>query len=153
MFLLGIVVFLGTTLMAMVMSGEIMMFVNVPSLLIVLPPALIITFASSDKQSRSNACRLLFSDDLHLNSGELNAAKQVFITFGNMNVFMGWIGVTIGIVAMGNMIDGDNMSQIFGPAFAVCTLTIFYALLIKALCYAAEAKIQSQVIKLASKCA
>jgi hypothetical protein len=30
MFLLGIIIFVGMTLMAMVMSGEIMMFVNVP---------------------------------------------------------------------------------------------------------------------------
>jgi uncharacterized membrane protein YkgB len=54
-FLLGIIVFISMTSKAMVISGEIMMFVNVLSFLIVVPPALMPTFASSLKQSRNNA--------------------------------------------------------------------------------------------------
>jgi len=150
MFLLGIIVFVGMTLMAMVMSGEIMMFVNVPSFLIVVPPALILTFASSEKQSRSNAFRLLFRENLHLNKAELNSAKHIFTTFGNMNMLMGWIGVIIGAIAMASNIESEVFSHTFGPAFAVCVLTLLYALLIKALCYAAEAKIQFKIINLAS---
>ena len=90
MFLLGIMVFVGMTLMAMVMSGEIMMFVNVPSFLILVPPALILTCASSSKQSRSHAFRVLFSEDLNLSREELNAAKQLFTTFGKMHRCCHW---------------------------------------------------------------
>jgi hypothetical protein len=145
-FLLGIIVFISMTSMAMVMSGEIMMFVNVLSFLIVVPPALILTFASSLKQSRNNAFRVLFSEDLNLNQEELNAAKQLFTTFANMNMLMGCIGVIIGAVAIASNIEAKAFSQIFGPAFAVCVLILLDALLIKALCYAAEAKIQFKII-------
>ena len=150
MFLLGIIIFVGMTLMAMVMSGEIMMFVNVPSFLIVVPPALILTFASSSKQSRSNAFRVLFSENLNLSREELNAAKQLYTTFGNMNMLMGCIGVVIGTIAIASNIEAKVFSQVFGPAFAVCVLPLLYSLLIKTLCYAAEAKIQFKIINLAS---
>lgn len=43
-----------------------------------------------------------------------------------------------------------KVSQVFGPAFSVCVLTLFYALLIKALWYAAEARIQFKIINLAT---
>ncbi|MBL4631220.1 MAG: hypothetical protein JKY14_08690 [Paraglaciecola sp.] len=149
MFLLGICTFVGVVAMAMIISGSIMMFINLPSLLIVIPPAVLITLASSSKQSRCHAVKLLLSEDINLGKVELIAAKQVFTTFGNMNMLMGWVGVVIGAIAMANTINGENISQVFGPAFSVCVLTLFYALLIKALCYAAEAKIQFKIITLA----
>jgi len=149
MFLLGMIVFVCATAMAMMLSGEIMMFVNVPSFLIVFPPALMLTLASTSKQSRSHGFKLLFSESEDLNLIELNAAKQVFTTFGNLNLLMGWIGVAIGAIAMASNIDSDSFSQVFGPAFSVCMLTLFYALLIKALCYAAAAKIQFKIINMA----
>jgi len=150
MFLLGIIIFVGMTLMAMLQSGEIMMFVNVPSCLIVVAPALILTCASSSKQSRSHAFRVLFSEDLDLSREELNAAKQLFTTFGNMNMLMASIGVVIGAIAIASNIEAKVFSQVFGPAFAVCVLPLLYALLIKTLSYAAEAKIQFKIINLAS---
>jgi flagellar motor component MotA len=146
MFLLGMIVFVGMIAMAMIISGEIMMFVNLPSLLIVIPPALMLTLASSSKQSRSHAFKLLFKDGLRLNNAELNAAKHVFTTFGNLNILMGCIGFIIGAIAMA----ANNESAVFGPAFAVCAITLLYAFLIKTLCYAAEAKIQFKIINLAS---
>jgi flagellar motor component MotA len=92
----------------------------------------------------------LFSEEVDLNSAELNAAKHLFTTCGNLSLLMGCIGVIIGAIAMGSTLNGENISQIFGAAFAVCVLTLFYFLLIKALCYAAEAKIQFKIINLAS---
>lgn len=150
MFLLGMIVFVAATAMAMVMGGEIAMFINLPSLIIVIPPALMLTLASTSKQSRIHAMQLLFNEETDLNSTELSAAKQVFTLFGNMNLFMGWIGVVIGAVAMASNIEPETFNQVFGPAFAVCLLTLFYALIIKALCYAAAAKIQFKIINLAS---
>jgi flagellar motor component MotA len=150
MFLLGMIIFVGMIVMAMMMSGEMMMFVNLPSLIVVIPPALMFTLTSSSKQSRSHAVKLLFNESLHLNSAELIAAKHVFTTFGNLNILMGFIGVIIGAMAMGSSLNGENISQIFGSAFAVCVLPFFYAFLIKVLCYAAEAKIQFKIINLAS---
>ncbi len=118
-FLLGIIVFVSMTSMTMLMSGEIMMFVNVPSFLIVIPPALILTFAGSSKQSRNNAFGVLFSEDLNLSREESITAKQLFTTFGNMNMLMGRIGVIIGAIAIASNIEAKVFSQIFGPVFAV----------------------------------
>jgi flagellar motor component MotA len=146
MFLLGIFGFVIVVTLGMMLSGDISMFNNVPSLLMVILPALLITLSSSSKQSRKNAFQVLFSEDVILDNTELNAAKHTFSTFGNMNMLMGWIGVIIGAIAMTANIE----SAVFGPAVAVCALTLLYALLIKTLCYAAEAKIQFKIINLAS---
>lgn len=145
MFLFGILGFLAVVMMGMIQSGDLSMFVNVPSLLIVFPSALLITIAATSKQSRRNAYSVLFNDDLTLNKTELKAAKHVYTTFSNMNILMGVIGVIIGAIAMSS--NMQDMSS-FGPAFAVCLLTLFYALLMKALCFAAEAKIQFKIINL-----
>jgi hypothetical protein len=116
----------------------------------VVPPALILTFASSSKQSSSNAFRVLFSENLNLSREELIAAKQLYTTFGNMNMLMACIGVVIGAIAIASNIEAKVFSQVFGPAFAVCVLPLLYALLIKTLCYGAEAKIQFKIINMAS---
>jgi hypothetical protein len=123
---------------------------NVPSLLIVIPPAVFLTLACSSKKSVQNAFIVMLSERLDFEKIELVTAKQVFNTFGNMNMLMGWIGVIIGAIAMASNIETEVFSQVFGPAFAVCLLTLFYALLIKTLCYGAEAKIQFKIINLAS---
>jgi hypothetical protein len=150
MFLLGMIVFVSMIAMAMILSGEIMMFVDIPSFLIVVPPAFMLTLASSSKLSRSHAIKILFSESVNLNKAELNSAKQIFTTFGNLSMLMGGIGVIIGAISMASNIEPETLSKVFGSAFAICVLTLFYALLIKALCYAAEAKIQFKIINLAS---
>lgn len=146
MFLLGSLGFVIVVVMSMHFGGDIPMFINVPSLIIVLPPALLFTLACTSKQSRKNALNVLLSEDIVLDNIELNAAKHVFTTFGNMNMMMGWIGVIIGAIAMSSNIESEEFGHVFGPAFAVCLLTLFYGLLIKALCYAAESKIQFKII-------
>jgi chemotaxis protein MotA len=148
MFILSILVFVGVVVMAMIMSGDVDSFINVPSFLIVVPPSVLITLACTSKQSQKNAFALLLSEDLSLDKIELSAAKHAFTTFGNMNMFMAWIAVIVGAIAMANSINGDNFTQAFGPSFAVCILGVFYGFLLKGLCYAAEAKIQFKIINL-----
>jgi chemotaxis protein MotA len=150
MFLFGVAVFVTFIFIAMIMSGGILMFLNVPSLLIVMPPAVFLTLACSSKKSVQHAFTVMLSERLDFEKIELVTAKQVFNTFGNMNMLMGWIGVIIGAIAMASNIESEVFSQVFGPAFAVFLLTLFYALLIKTLCYGAEAKIQFKIINLAS---
>ena len=72
------------------MSGNMAMYVNLPSLLVVIPPAVLLTLASSSHLSRSHGIKLLLDENLNLEKAELHAAKQVFTTFGNMNMLMGW---------------------------------------------------------------
>jgi flagellar motor component MotA len=131
----------------MILGGDLSMFANLPSLLVVIPPAIFATLAATSKQARSNAWSLLFSEAIELDTSKLKAAKQVFTILGNMSMLMGFIGVVINAVAMASNIEPETFSGVFGSAFAVCLLTLFYALLIKALCYAAEAKIQSKIIE------
>lgn len=150
MFLLGIIVFVWMVVAVMIQSGDLSMYINIPSILIVIPPALAMTFGSTSKKSRSHALSALLNESSDLEKSELNAAKHVYTVFGNMSMLMGWTGIVIGAIAMSSNIKHEMFGQHFGPALAVCLLTLFYALLIKALCYAAEAKIQLKIISLAS---
>lgn len=86
MFIFGILTFLGTLLMALLMSGELDMFVNIPSFLVVVPPALFITIGISSKQTCKQALLLMLDDELEASLTELKSAKQMFQVLGNTSV-------------------------------------------------------------------
>ncbi|MBO1256291.1 MotA/TolQ/ExbB proton channel family protein [Alteromonas sp. 5E99-2] len=146
MFIFGILVFFGVVVLSMWGAGSIGIFSNIPSLLIVIPPAVLITMAASTKQTRKDAIQLLFNEQIPVEKVNMLQAKQVYTTLGNMSMLMGWIGIVIGAIGMSNNITVEGFSHVFGPSLAVCLLTLYYGLVIKGLCYAAEAKIQAKIL-------
>lgn len=141
MFVISLLVFLGMTVMAFVLSGELSMFINIPSLLLVVPPALFFAFAATSKQAFSQGLKLLFDDGMDLSKAELLSAKRMFVTLGNVAMWCGFFGVIIGSIAMASSIEPEIFTKVIGPATAVCLLTLLYGMLIKIPCYLAEQKI------------
>ena len=98
---LGIILFIGLIVGAMLTGGSIETFMDMPSLIIVVLGALIYSFsAGGDTIDRLD-------------------------NFGFGAVRMGWIGFIIGIVLMANRKMILDL-ELFSSAFAVAMLPIFY---------------------------
>jgi flagellar motor component MotA len=146
-FVVSLLIFIGMTLMAMVLGGRLEMFIDWPSFLIVIPPAIAFGIAASSVQSYLSSVKFAFVDQLDVSRQEaLNAVRFLKVT-GTTAVYLGFITSLIGWVAMGENIKAYEFNEVFGSAFAVSVLTIMYGLMFKLICYTAEQKIQFRYLK------
>ncbi|NVK24973.1 MAG: hypothetical protein HWE10_08600 [Gammaproteobacteria bacterium] len=142
MFLISILVFIGFTLMGMMMGGDIPMFIDVPSILLVAPPAIAFAIGATSWKSFKMSFGLLIDDENESTSQHLNSAVVMFKVLGNSAVLCGVFATLIGAVAIASNLEPENFSEHFGPAFAVCILTLLYGFMIKTICYVAEQKLE-----------
>jgi len=140
MFIFSMLLFFGFTLMAMLLGGGIVMYIDMQSILIVLPSALAFTFASTSIHDVKKAISVLLSNDIHQDEQVYRLSKRIFSILGNSGLVLGVFMTLIGWVAMGTNLDNLNA---FGPAFAISILTIVYGLALKMVCYVAEQKLQT----------
>lgn len=143
-FIISMLVFVAVGLMAMVMSGELSMFVNLPSLIVVVPPAIAFGVAVTSFESMKLSIKLCISEQPDIPDKQVRLAMKFISVTGNSAVLMGIIFTLVGAIAIASNVNADTFSKVFGPALAVCVLTAFYAAIIKAVCYVAEQKIVTQ---------
>lgn len=148
MFAVSIILFISVVVMAFFMSGEFSMFVNVPSLIVVVPTAIFFSVAATSKQAMINGMKIMMDDQLTLTKPELLSSKLGYKTLGTSAILSGWLGVIIGLVAIASSIKPEIFKDAIGPASAVCLLTILYAYLLKIPCYLVEQKIQNKLEQL-----
>ena len=138
MFIFSILLFLGFTLMAMVLGGDITMYIDAQSVLIVFPPAFAFTVAATSAKEVKQAFVILFSNDASKNENVYKSSQRVFSVLGYLGIVLGIFMTLIGWVAIGaGMVD----LSYFGSAFAISILTLVYGIALKMLCYVAEQKI------------
>ena len=143
MFSLSIVIFTAVSLMAFWFSSEdFSLFIDIPSLLLIFPPALFFALAATSVKDMKSGLKSLINDELDLSQLELTHAKQFFDVMGNSALLMGFFTTFIGAIAMASHISADAFNEVFGPAFAVCVLVLMYSFGLKTLCYVAAQKIQ-----------
>lgn len=140
MFIFSVLLFLGLIILAMVLGGDVGMFVNIPSVLIVFPPAIAFTYAATSGAAVKQAFALLFSGHVGEEEQIYEVSKRVFSVLGNSSVLLGFFMTLLGWIAMASNIDD---MRAFGPALAVSLLTLLYGMGIKVICYVAEQKIQT----------
>ena len=140
MFAFSVLLFLGLILFAMILGGDVGMFVNIPSILIVFPPAIAFTYAATSGEAVKQAFAFVLSGKTGEEEQAYTLSRRVFTVLGNTSVWLGFFMTLIGWVAM-----ASNMKDMkaFGPAFAVSILTLMYAVGFKVICYVAEQKIQT----------
>jgi hypothetical protein len=143
MFSLSIVVFTALSIMALwFSSGDLSMFLDVPSLLLIFPPSILFALGVTSVNDMKNGFASLFDDEINLSKLELVRAKQFFDVMGNSAMFMGAFTTFIGAIAIGSNLAAEDFSTAFGPAFAVCILVLMYSSGFKTVCYVASQKIQ-----------
>jgi len=141
MFIFSTLLFLGFTLMAMVLaSNSPSLYMDIQSVLMIFPPAIAFTYASTSIKDVNRAFAILFGKDIGQDEKFYISSKRVFSVLGNSGVILGFFMTLIGWVAIGEHLDDITH---FGSAFAVSILTLMYGIALKLLCYISEQKIQT----------
>jgi len=137
MFIISVGLFLTLTLFAMALGGEISMFIDVPSMLLTLLPAALFTIGATSWKTCKLAIKTVMSGDMETNTQAISSLR-VFTLLGNSIMWLGILMTVLGWISMGAFMEDLS---VFGPAFAVSMLTVFYALIVKTLCYVAIQRI------------
>ena len=146
-FAISLLIFIGVTLLAMILGGRMGMFMDLPSLIIVIPPAIAFGIGASSIQSYLNSVKFTFIDQLEVNKQDaLNACRFLKVT-GTTALYLGFFTTIIGWVSMANNIEENEFLRVIGPAFAVSILTIMYGLILKLICYTSEQKIRFRYLQ------
>ncbi len=133
MFLISVVFFGSLTFLAMYLGGGVGAFMDLPSFIITLPPALLFTLAVTSKASFGQAFNIVLSG--HADSlKQVRTSLMVFSVLGNTSLWIGALMTVVGWIAIGSQLTDI---EVFGRAFAISILTMFYALVIKLICYVA----------------
>ena len=148
MFILSILVFVGFSVMGMWFAGGIDMFIDVPSFLLVIPASLFFAVAATSTKDFKTGFSLLVNDEQDVTKKEIKSAASMFKVMGQSAVFSGVVTTLIGAVAIGSNLQASEFSTVFGPAFAVCILTLLYGFMIKTIAYVAEQKLLNKIDQL-----
>lgn len=148
-YLFSIVVF-GTFLLlavafdvhsASLQLGLVSYFLDLPSLVIVLIPALFFAAAATSWRGVGRGLRLVFGGGAKSSGAEVIESARMFRVFGNVSLLMGFLGTFVGAVLM--LQNLSEISALF-PATAVSLLTTLYGMELKLLCYVAEMSVRSR---------
>lgn len=141
MFMFSSILVSGIILMTFWLGGSLKMFFDLPSLIIVMVPALIAPFLTLSKKEVVDAFKALFDSNTLPSNAE--TCQKVFQIMDKVAMLMGWFGVISGAIAIAGNVNAESFAQVFGPAFAVMALTLLYALIIKVFCYFAILRVNS----------
>lgn len=147
MFIFSFIAFIALTLWGMWLGGEISMFWNFPSFLLVIPPAILFAIGATSTDELKFALSLLIDDDKTPTAHQAKIASRLFCVMGNSALLLGVLMTLLGWVAMASNIEPESFENVFGLAFAVSVLTSMYAIGFKILCYVADQKIQFKLDK------
>ena len=141
MFLIACTAFAVIIAMACTLGGPGGMFINVPSAIIVFIPALLAAKVRLGDDSMTQMFKTLFSGNVNVSEKTKAAYQASLSTMANVAITAGWLGVLIGAVAIASNVEPQHFTQMIGPAFAVCILTILYGYIVKAFCMLADAQL------------
>lgn len=141
-FVVSLIIFVGFTLSAMLLAGGMKMFWDIPSVLIVIPPAIAFGIAASSVKAYKDSLALSFVDQLEVDKQTAQQACDFLNTTSKAGMIMGWLMTLIGWVAIGNNLKAETFAVDIGPSFAVSILTVIYGLMLKVLCDTAAKKIE-----------
>lgn len=147
MFLISVLVFIGVAIMGMEFGIDVTAYIDVPSLMLVVMPAIFFSIAATSLKSFKLAFTLLINDELTLNKIDMVQAKQTFTVMGNSAVLAGVFSTLMGAIAIAGNLPVVDFYENLGPALAVCFLTLYYGYGLKVLTYVSEQKIQNLINK------
>lgn len=137
MFLISIFSIIAIVLMTFWLGGELSMYFDIPSILIVCLPAILVSLMAVGKETFMSSFKLLLNTHLLNEREETGEHVKTFEVMGKTAMLMGWFGIVTGAIAIASNITAEMFASVFGPAFAVMCLTLLYSLMMKTFCYVA----------------
>ncbi len=136
-FLIGMIVWIA--LLVFGMGSFVPLFVDAPSVIIVIIPALVVSIFGTSFRTFGKSLKIVYSKAAPKDEAETEQCALFFMLLGNIAVIGGVIGTLIGGVIM--LQNLDDPKQI-GPALAIAVLTAFYGAVVKFFAYAAEKRVR-----------
>ncbi len=121
-------------------AGNILHFIDLPSLMIVLGPTIVFAIGSYSWGTYVKTFSIPFGNPENCEQSELIEVNKCLNSMGNMSVVMGIIGTFIGFILI-----LQNLERELGPALAVAVITFYYGFLFKALFMFASSKIEKYI--------
>lgn len=141
MFIFGILTFIAVTLMAMIMGGGLEMFIDIPSIILVLVPSLLFSITVCSWHDIKKGISLVINDEQEVTQQQLKKSQKAYRVLGNTAMLTGWFATIIGAVAIANHANEEDFFMNLGPAMAVCVLTLLYGVGIKTVAYVVEQRL------------
>jgi hypothetical protein len=124
MYLIGIIVFLVLTTLLMTISAPPMVFLDFPSLLVILGITVPILLASGLLPDLGKGFRLMTAKENPFSLFELKRIRQACHLSQRVLPLAGVLGTLVGLVGLLTHLDDPTK---FGPAVAMSLLTFIYA--------------------------
>ena len=146
MFIISILIFMATSLMAMLIAFELAAYLDTISIILVLVPALGFSIAATSYRDLMQGIAMLLSNKKSSTPVQLTLSKHSFRVLGNVALLLGIFSTLVGIIAIAGNLPVAKFSTALGSAVAVALLTLYYGVALKIICYVAEQKLQSKLL-------
>ena len=123
-------------------AGNILRFVDLPSLIIVLGPTIVFAIGSYSWGTYVKTFSIPFGNPENNEQSELVEVNKCLNSMGNMSVVMGIIGTFLGVILLLNYLQQEVD---IAPAIAIAVVTLFYGFLFKALFMFASSKVEKYI--------
>ena len=124
-------------------AGNILHFVDLPSLIIVLGPTIVFAIGSYSWETYVKTFSIPFGNPENNEQSELVEVNKCLISMGNMSVVMGIIGTFIGFILI--LRNLQNIGDNWGPPLAIAVISFYYGFLFKALFMSASSKVEKYI--------
>ena len=115
----------------------------IPSLLIIWLPAVFLSISATSWKSYWHSWSYPFLWRKQVGEDDANSAARCLKVKGDAGFVMGILGTVIGVILMIRDISAFAETQDLLNAVSVASITLFYGLLYKLLCYIAEQRVRN----------
>ena len=141
-FIFSIFVFIVLTIMAALLGGYLSLFVNIPSLILVIIPSFIFAVAATSIKAWILGLKLLLIDQDYTEEKNVREASRFMKVFGNLSLILGIFYTFIGAIQILNgFATQETSANHILRASSICILTLLYGVAIKSVLYVAEQRL------------
>ena len=125
-----LVIVFGLIVVAIVFAAGNLLFIDVPSMIVVLVPVLAMSFAAFSPREMRRSFHAAFSREA-VEPGELKAASVFFAALSRYIILSGLIGVLTGIISLlGAISRNPDVKSNAAGGFALLLVSAFYAIIL-----------------------
>jgi len=139
MYFISIIIFLAVLVSTFLLSGSITIFIDLPSILIIIAITLPMLLSSGLFTDFKNSFRIVMSKDKTFSNEELERAILAIDLTNKLILISGFLGSIIGLISMLRQLSDPSK---IGPSVAVMLLTTFYALFLTIILMPVKAKLK-----------
>ena len=147
-FIFSIIAFIGLSILAAIVGKTgLYIFINIPSLIVVIIPSFIFAVAATSVRAWILGLKLLLIDLDYQEQKEIREASRFFQVFGNICLILGIFYTLFSAMQMLNSWEfpGTTFDIVIGGTM-VCMLPLLYGIAIKCILYVADQRLYNRYL-------